>query len=192
MYVTAANAPRAPVDRIDVRVKDGAEAPAVERALRKALRASSQAQVFTKAQWTRSSYPETKGTTRLGVLLVLGIALLHTGIALANTLLMATSDRTRELTALRPAGATTGQVLRLVAAEAVTVVAVGALLGLLVTVLNPLGMRGALHLLSAPAPLTLPWPALGGGHTSVTHRTTRWSPVGDCRRGSMLRGPEGI
>ncbi|CAM5517062.1 hypothetical protein SGLAM104S_07624 [Streptomyces glaucescens] len=72
---------------------------------------------------------------------------------------MATSDRAPELAALRLAGATRAQTLRLVAAEALAVVAVGGLLGLLVAVLNLLGMRGALALLEVPAPVRLPWPA---------------------------------
>ncbi|MFF3331573.1 ABC transporter permease [Streptomyces sp. NPDC002888] len=159
VYVTPANAPGAAADRIDVRVRDGADPAAVATALREAVR--QQGQVLTKSQWVQSTYPETNSTTRLGLLLVLGIALLYTGISLANTLVMATSDRIRDLTALRLAGATTSQVLRLVGAEALTVVAVGALLGVLVTFLNLIGMGAALHLLAAPAPLSVPWPALG-------------------------------
>jgi putative ABC transport system permease protein len=74
--------------------------------------------------------------------------------------MMATAGRARELAALRLAGATRAQVLRLVGAEALAVAGAGALLGLLVAVLNLLGMTGALALLSAPARLALPWPAL--------------------------------
>ncbi|MCZ9342705.1 hypothetical protein NGM37_33610, partial [Streptomyces sp. TRM76130] len=69
---------------------------------------------------------------RLGFLLVLGIALVYAVIALAGTQVMATADRRRELTALCLAGATTCQVLCVVAAEALTVTAAGALLGVLV------------------------------------------------------------
>ncbi|MFF5184012.1 FtsX-like permease family protein [Streptomyces sp. NPDC000345] len=63
---------------------------------------------------------------------MLGIALLHTGISLADTMVMAAAGRRRDLTALRPAGATRAQLLRLTAAEALTVVSLGGLLGLLV------------------------------------------------------------
>ncbi|WP_037682761.1 FtsX-like permease family protein [Streptomyces griseus] len=159
VYVTPANALGAPVDRVDVRVRGGADRAAVATALREA--AGQQGHVLTKSRWVRSTYPETNSTTRLGLLLILGIALLYTGISLANTLVMATSDRVRDFAALRLAGATTPQVLRLVGAEALTVVAVGAVLGVLVTLLNLLGMGAALRLLSAPAPLAVPWPALG-------------------------------
>ncbi|MEH0578107.1 ABC transporter permease [Streptomyces sp. B21-108] len=158
-YVTPANAGGTAgtgVDRVDVRVRAGADAAAVAAG----LRAVDGVRVMTKAQWVRASYPRTDRTTRLGLLLVLGIALLYTGISLANTLLMSAAERRRDLTALRLAGATGGQVLRLAATEALTVVAVGGLLGLLVTCANLAALTAALHQLSAPTPLTLPWPAL--------------------------------
>ncbi|MEV0175738.1 FtsX-like permease family protein [Streptomyces sp. NPDC050803] len=160
VYVTPANAPRAPVDRVDVRVADGADASAVAAALRTAVTADG-GQVHTKDEWVQASYPATDGTTRLGFLLVLGIALLYTGISLANTLVMATSDRVRDLAVLRLAGATTWQVLRLVAAEALVVVVVGGVLGLLVAALNLFGMWSALGLLSVWTPIAIPWTAIG-------------------------------
>nr|WP_223189099.1 FtsX family ABC transporter permease [Streptomyces sp. TRM68416] len=160
VYVTPANAPRAPVDRVDVNVAESADASAVAAALRSAVAAEG-GQVYTKDAWVRASHPKTDDTTRLGFLLVLGIALLYTGISLANTLVMASSDRVRDLAALRLAGATTWQVLRLVAAEALTVVVVGGVLGLLVTALNLLGMWSALGLLSVWTPIRIPWAAIG-------------------------------
>ncbi|MEV1061793.1 ABC transporter permease [Streptomyces sp. NPDC050263] len=155
-YVTPANAGGAGVDRVDVRVRGGADKAAVAAR----LRAMDGVRSMTKAQWVRAAYPETNRTTRLGVLLVLGIALLYTGISLANTLAMAAAERRPALTALRLAGATNAQVLRLATAEAVTVVTLGSLLGLLVTTVNLAGMTTALHRLSAPTPMVLPWPTL--------------------------------
>ncbi|MFI1032257.1 FtsX-like permease family protein [Streptomyces sp. NPDC020951] len=155
-YVTPANAGGAEVNQVDVRVRAGADKAAVAAR----LRAMDGVRVMDKAQWVRATYPETNRTTRLGVLLVLGVALLYTGISLANTLMMATADRRGDLTALRLAGATTAQILRLATAETLTVVTLGGLLGLLVTAVNLTGMTAALHLLSAPTPPVLPWPAL--------------------------------
>ncbi|MGV9451892.1 FtsX-like permease family protein [Streptomyces sp. NPDC003635] len=179
VYVTPANAPRAPVDRVDVKVADGADASAVAAALRTAVRADG-GEVFTKSQWVQASYPETNETTRLGYLLVLGIALLYTGISLANTLVMATSDRVRDLAVLRLAGATTGQVLRLVAAEALMVVVVGGVLGLLVAALNLLGMWSALGLLSVWTPIAIPWTAVGSavGACAVLAVVSAVAPAG--------------
>lgn len=103
VYITPRNAPAAPVDRVDVRLADGADAGTVAAGLRQAVRASG-GQVLTRDAWVRATYPETNRTTRMGFFLVLGIALLYTGISLANTMVMATSDRVRELAVLRLAG----------------------------------------------------------------------------------------
>ncbi|MFB6613626.1 FtsX-like permease family protein [Streptomyces sp. NPDC056367] len=159
-YVTAANAPGAPVDRIDVRLAPGADATTVGAGLARAA-GQAGAEVLTKDQWVAATSPRTTRTTRLGFLLVLGIALLYTGIALANTLVMATSDRARDLAVLRLAGATRWQVLRLVAWEALLVVLAGAVTGTLVAALNLGGMRAALGLLGVRSPLVIPWDVLG-------------------------------
>ncbi|MEV0911524.1 ABC transporter permease [Streptomyces hokutonensis] len=160
VYVTPRNAVGASVDRVDVALTKGADADAVAAGLRAAVRTSG-GQVLTKDQWVQASYPESNRTTRMGFLLVLGIALLYTGISLANTMVMATSDRVRDLAVLRLAGATRWQVLRLVGAEALMVVAVGGVLGLLVAVLNLAGMWSALGLLSVWTTIELPWTAIG-------------------------------
>jgi putative ABC transport system permease protein len=158
-FLTPANAPDAPVDRVDVTVPKDADAGAVEAELRRAAPPTG-ARTLTRAEWLRAVSPRTDATTRLGFLLVLGLALLYTGISLANTLVMATADRVREFAALRLAGATHGQLLRLVTAEALTTVTVGTLLGLLVTALNLLGLWTALGLQSVWVPIRLPWTAL--------------------------------
>jgi putative ABC transport system permease protein len=160
VYVTPRNAPNAPVDRVDVRLADGADAAAVAAGLRDAVRASG-GEVLTNEQWVQTMYPETNRTTRMGFLLVLGIALLYTGISLANTMVMATSDRVRDLAVLRLAGATKWQVLRLVGAEALMVVMVGGVLGALVAGLNLMGMWSALGLLSVWTSIEIPWATLG-------------------------------
>ncbi|MEU6374277.1 FtsX-like permease family protein [Streptomyces sp. NPDC046909] len=147
------------------------EVTAPERDSQKPLRAPG-ATLHTRAEWLRTTYPTAGFTgdaderTRLGFLLVLGIALLYTGISLANTLLTATSDRKREFASLRLAGATTGQVLRLVAAESLLVVAIGAVLGLLVTALNLTTLWSALALQSVRSPIRLPWPELAATTTA--------------------------
>ncbi|AJP02419.1 ABC transporter permease [Streptomyces cyaneogriseus subsp. noncyanogenus] len=160
VYVTPANAPGAVPDRAEVRVAHGADRAAVAAGLREAVR-SSGGRVDTAEAWLRATSPRTDGRTRAGFALILGIALLYAGITLAGTLAMAASDRRPELRSLRLAGATRAQVLRLVAAEALTVTVVGGVLGVLVAAVNLLGMDGALRLLSAPAGPVLPWPALG-------------------------------
>ncbi|PSK52594.1 ABC transporter permease YtrF [Streptomyces sp. 111WW2] len=160
VYVTAANAAGAPVDRVDVALADGADPDAVAAGLRAAV-APSGGRVSSGHAWADAASPGSEGATRAGLLLVLGIALLYTGISVVNTVLMAAPARIREQAVLRLAGATDGQVLRVVAAESLTVVAVGTLLGLAVAGLDLAGMWAALALLSVPAPPVLPWAAAG-------------------------------
>ncbi|MFE6520268.1 FtsX-like permease family protein [Streptomyces sp. NPDC057794] len=158
VYVTPRNAPGATADRVDVALTAGADPRAVAGALRAA---AGDGRVLTREAWLRATAPGTDRTTRLGLLLVLGIALLYTGISVANTTAMDRSGRVRDLAVLRLAGATPGQVLRLTGAEALTVVSAGALLGLLVTGVNLAGLWAALALQSAPPVLAVPWQALG-------------------------------
>jgi putative ABC transport system permease protein len=132
--------------------------------------------------------PETNRTTRAGFLLVLGIALLYTGISLADTMVMATSDRARELAVLRLAGATRWQVLRLVGAEALMVVMAGGLLGALVAGLNLVGMWSALGLLSVWTSIEIPWAALAAtaGACAVLAVTSAVAPAAlALRRGAV-------
>ncbi|MEU8678972.1 FtsX-like permease family protein [Streptomyces sp. NPDC048560] len=160
VYVTPKNAAGAGIDRIDIKLRTGADRSATAALLTKAGQPTA-TPVLTKDAWVSAHYPRTGGNTRAGMLLILGIALLYTGIALANTLVMATSDRVRDLAVLRLAGATKPQVLRVVAVEALVVVSVGALLGGAVAALNLLGVKSALELLSVSSPVLVPWGAVG-------------------------------
>lgn len=133
-------------------------ATATTAALSEAI-AGTGGRLLTRSAWLKAVSPASTSTstpaTRIGLLLVLGIALAYTGISLANTMAMATSDRARDLAALRLAGATRRQVLGAVGAEALLVVTVGAILGLLVAALNLLGMWSALRILSVRTSLEL-------------------------------------
>ncbi|MBT2506885.1 FtsX-like permease family protein [Streptomyces sp. ISL-98] len=156
-YVTAANAPSAPVDRIDVQVEEGAEKAAVASA----LRASTGGEVATVEDWLAANHPRTSSKTRHGLWLVLGIALVYTAIALANTLLMANSARSAELAALRMTGATRMQVLGVVAGESLFAVGIGAVLGMAVSALSLAALGTALATLSAPVAFAVPWGTVG-------------------------------
>ncbi|MZD09484.1 FtsX-like permease family protein, partial [Streptomyces sp. SID5785] len=158
-YVTPRNGAGAPVDRADVTVAPGASRAAVAAGLRAAVDGSG-ARVETRERWLAATAPGTSRTTRLGLFLVLGIALLYTGLSIASTTVTATADRVRDLAVLRLAGATRAQVLRVVAWEALAVAVAGGLLGLLVTGANLLGMGLALARLGVPAPPAVPWAAL--------------------------------
>ncbi|MEI7034182.1 ABC transporter permease [Streptomyces pratensis] len=155
VYLTERNAAGAPADRVDLALpQDDADTAAA--ALGAAAKATG-VQLLTGDRWVEVHYPRSSENTRLGLWMILGIALIYTGIALANTLMMATSDRVRDLASLRLTGATKGQVLRLVGVEALVVVAVGAVLGAVIAGVNLLGVWSALGLLDVWSDVVVPW-----------------------------------
>lgn len=95
-------------------------------------------------------------------LVLVGMALGFSVIAVANTLLMAAAGRARDLRVLRQAGATGGQTLRMMALETVLVVMLGAVLGMAVAGAGLLGIRAGLsEQMGAPVPLVVAWPVVG-------------------------------
>jgi putative ABC transport system permease protein len=101
----------------------------------------------------------------LFLVVLISLTVGYTGLAVANTLLMATAARRPEFRALRLAGATTGQVLRVTSAEAVLAVVVGTALGGAVAWISLEGVRAAVEAeLSRAVPIVVPW----GAATAVT------------------------
>ncbi|MFI7641675.1 ABC transporter permease [Nonomuraea sp. NPDC049400] len=96
------------------------------------------------------------------VLILVGLSVGYSAISIANTLLMATANRTTDLRTLRLSGATTGQVLRTVALESTLVVAIGALLGIAVAVTALVGITtGLTNMIGMTVSMILPWPIIG-------------------------------
>ncbi|MFI0718249.1 FtsX-like permease family protein [Streptomyces sp. NPDC021224] len=158
VYVTAHNAPPGAAPAlVRIRLAPGASPAAVSAQLRHAVPG---ADVRTGPAWVRATAPHSTATTRLGLALTLGIALLYAVLALATAQAVSTAARARELTLLRRSGATRLQLLRLTAAESLLPVAVGAALGLLTAGLHLATLHAALARLATPAPLTLPWQEL--------------------------------
>ncbi|GAA4708594.1 FtsX-like permease family protein [Phytohabitans rumicis] len=118
--------------------------------------------VVATGNYVSAADEEQARINRLASIAVLGMALLYTGIAIANTLVMATADRSRELATLRLTGATPRQLLRMIGIEAVLVTCVGVLLAGVVTLVTVAGMRSGLAGLAPSVPITAPWPALAG------------------------------
>nr|WP_202512965.1 FtsX-like permease family protein [Streptomyces sp. SID3343] len=91
-------------------------------------------------------------------LLMVAMSAGYTGLAVANTLLMASAGRVTDFRVLRRSGATRRQVLWSVAGETTFTVALGAVLGGLVAVPSLLGIRAGLEgSLGVPVDLVLPW-----------------------------------
>ncbi len=98
----------------------------------------------------------------LFALVMVGMSAGYTGIAVANTIVMATGDRRHDFAVLRLAGATARQIVRTVAAETGLVVLVGVVLGVAVALPALFGIRSALaESVGGPVALVLPWPVLG-------------------------------
>jgi putative ABC transport system permease protein len=93
---------------------------------------------------------------------VLGLALAYTVIAIANTMVIATAGRRAELAALRLAGATRSQVLRLVASEAFLVTAPGTGLAAVVTAVTLAAVRLGLVSVAPVVRVAVPWTPLVG------------------------------
>ncbi len=96
-------------------------------------------------------------------LLLIAVSAGYGAIAVANTLLMAATGRRPDFRVLRLTGATRWQVAGTAAAEATFVVAIGALLGGVVSFVALLSVRhGLSEQIKAPVDLVLPWPTLTG------------------------------
>lgn len=76
------------------------------------------------------------GATRVLLLCILLVALVVAGAGVSNTLLMAVSERTREIGVMRAVGASAGDVFRLIWLETVQVCLAGGVAGVLVAMLG--------------------------------------------------------
>jgi putative ABC transport system permease protein len=116
------------------------------------------ARVLSAREYVQSQIDREGRLIDVFLLVLIGLAVGYTGLAVANTLLMATAARRAEFRALRLAGATTGQVLRVTSAEAVLAVAAGTGLAAAVTVVCLDGVRSAVaDELNRAVELVVPW-----------------------------------
>ncbi|MFG7940392.1 ABC transporter permease [Streptomyces cacaoi] len=117
---------------------------------------------LSRDAWLDNSARSAEQEGRVLVLVLLGLALIYTGIAIANTLVMAAEQRAAGVLLLRRLGATGGQVVRSVLWETLTVVAVGGVLGLAAAGVTVLGMGRALTDAGGGASFPVPWAEMGG------------------------------
>ena len=128
----------------------------------RAAAAAGGGELVPTSNYVNAANAENDRINRLAMIAILGMALAYTAIAIANTLVMATSDRRRELTTLRLSGATPGQVLRMIGVEACLVTGIGALLAAAVTAVTVTGLRHSLLGLAPSVRVVIPWPLLAG------------------------------
>jgi putative ABC transport system permease protein len=143
--------------RIDIRARPGTDPAA---ALRAAV-AGQPAVVVTRAQLVAQLTRAENYSGQTTTLLVLGIALAYSLLGVANTMVLASSGRRRELAALELAGATRRQVLGYVAAESLIAVAAGTLVAAAAGAAMLAADWAGLHAMIGTFPVSLPW-APGG------------------------------
>lgn len=114
-------------------------------------------QIASEAAYFDHAQARLQAQTRTAALVILGISVGYSLIAVANTLIIAAAGRRREFALLSMAGATRPQILRIVAAESLLAVAVGTLIaaasGLGVNAVQRLSLR---QLIIHP-PVVVPW-----------------------------------
>ncbi|MEV0260341.1 ABC transporter permease [Streptomyces sp. NPDC050617] len=159
-FLTPAHQGAALVSRIDVKVRPDADPAAVAAGLRRAGRGLG-ARAVSNADWADAVNSAQAAHSWLNAATVLAVALVYTGLSIVNTLVMATTARGREMAMLRLSGATRRQVLRAIAGETLTVVAVGVALAAGVAVLTLTGLDAALGYLVGGSPVVVPWLPLG-------------------------------
>jgi putative ABC transport system permease protein len=129
---------------------------------RTSVHASVGARVVDVAMYARRADAEEDRLVWIFTLLLIGVSVGYGAMAVANTLVMATSHRAPDFRRLRLAGATPRQVLLTVAAESTVVVAIGAVLGSAVALFALWGTTQGLRAQTGvPVTLTVPWPTAG-------------------------------
>lgn len=144
-YVTRTHAAGDLASRAVVRPRTGTSPDTVASALR-AIVAGHGAAVQTPGPTSASR------VTRAGMWVVVGIAVVYSGLSLVGTVLMAGRERRRELALLRLAGATPGQAVRFVIAEALFVTGLGVLMATIAAAVTLGGLWVALLRLTGTVP----------------------------------------
>ncbi len=127
----AMNQGLAQIQTINFRAKDGSDLEAVKRAVTARLRAEHKADDFAVIS-SREALSVTEGIFNLITKYTAGVAaisLLVGGIGVMNIMLVAVTERTREIGIRKAVGATNGQILRQFLTEAIIMSLVGGLAG---------------------------------------------------------------
>jgi putative ABC transport system permease protein len=113
--------------------------------------------VLTPQQYFAALDEHQRSMNDFALLAVLGMALVYTTIGIANTLVMATADRSRDLAVLRLAGATPRRILAMVGLEALLAAAAGVALAWAVAGGMLLGLLPGLRAAGVGPHIVVPW-----------------------------------
>jgi putative ABC transport system permease protein len=118
--------------------------------------AAAGVQVVPINDWLTAQAEAAGRANRVVFLLLIGMAMLYSGLAIANTLLMAAGLRVRDVALLRLVGATGQQVLRMFMWETLMTITVGVVLGTFAAVVSIAGVVSALSTTNPAAVLSVP------------------------------------
>lgn len=137
-----------------VRLADGAEEGAV------AARLGEFGAVRTVGEWVGATARAEERATLDVMIVLLGMTMLYTVIAMVNAVVIAASDRRREFAAARVTGLGRGQVVRVAFWESQAVVVIGLLLGGLAAAGSYVGVALAIRNLIGITVVSVQWPLL--------------------------------
>lgn len=123
-------------------IRTNTDADAKTDAALKAFAASVGGQLQAKQAWLDAK--NTTGDQQAAMVMMLGLALVYLGIAIANTLLMAANDRGRDIEMLRKLGASNRQIIGMITWETIVVVAIGSVLAAVAAALTIFASHRAL------------------------------------------------
>jgi putative ABC transport system permease protein len=149
----------APMDaRMLVSYADGADAAALDAELAALAERTPGLEVVDRAAMQAADAEQARVNGWVNYLLV-GVLVAFVAVAAANSLVMATGERSGELALLRLVGATPRQVTRMIRVEALAVIGFGVLLGLAITTATLVPFSVAIAHTAIPS---LPWQVLAG------------------------------
>ncbi|HEX8939205.1 MAG TPA: ABC transporter permease [Candidatus Limnocylindrales bacterium] len=188
------------VSRVDLGLAPGADPAAVTAAL--ASRLTREPYVLSTPQDVAAALAASTAGFEAGTALLAAVALFVGAFLVFNTLSMTVAERVREVGLLRAAGATRGQVHRLVLAEAATMGLLGSLLGLVAGLGLAVVLADAVPAFGGPVVDRLAIPADGAvlalalglavtlaAGLEPAWRAGRLSPVEALRPGALGIGP---
>lgn len=130
--------------------------------VRDALAGLAGVTVVTAEEWLSSQSQNAQQDNLIAIALLFGMAILYTGISIANTLAMSMGERTEEIRLMRRIGATGRQITGVMLGEIMAVVLVGVVLGLLVAAITIVGVWRGLASTGAEAVIGVPFLQLMG------------------------------